>query len=299
MDLKKLRYFLVLADELHFARAAARLFIAQPPLSRQIRQLEKELGVELLVRTKRTVKLTAAGEYLRREAAALFAQVAALEGQVKLVGQGTLGQVKIGYVGAVMHTLLPSWLTELGRAYPHIGTVLEELPNQAQVDALRAGRLDLGFVRSPVAGDSLAAVPVLTETFSLVLAAAHPLAAKPDLALADLAGEPFICFSRDCAPAMVDAIFALCRAAGFAPRKAHETSQINTILRLVESGLGWSVVPSGVADGYRLNLRYVELAGSPERAEVSLLYNPALLSPAVRNIVALFTQLAKGEKKGR
>lgn len=293
MDLKKLRYFLVLAEELHFARAAERLFIAQPPLSRQIQQLEKELGVSLFARTKRTVKLTPAGEFLRREAALLFEQIAAVEGRVKLVGQGTLGQVKIGYVGAVMHSLLPSLLTELGREYPQISTTLEEMPNQAQVEALRTGRIDLGFVRSPVADDRLVALPVLSETFSLVLSAAHPLAAKSDLALRDLAGEPFICFSRECGPAMVDTIFAICRAAGFAPRKAHETSQINTILRLVESNLGYSVVPSGVREGYRLNLRYVELDDIPERAEVALLYNPALVTAAARNIVELFSRLAK------
>ncbi|MDT8901558.1 LysR family transcriptional regulator [Anaeroselena agilis] len=293
MDLKKLRYFLVLAEELHFARAAERLFIAQPPLSRQIRRLEEELGAELFARTKRTVKLTPAGEFLRRETALLFEQIAALEERVKLVGQGTLGQVRIGYVGAVMHSLLPSLLTELGREYPQISTMLEEMPNQAQVEALRAGRIDLGLVRSPVADERLVSFPVLSETFSLVISADHPLAAKSELALRDLADEPFICFSRECAPAMVDTIFAICRAAGFAPRKAHETSQINTILRLVESKLGYSVVPSGVREGYRLNLRYVELDGIPERAEVALLYNPALASAATGNIVELFGRLAK------
>lgn len=295
MDLKKLRYFLVLAEELHFARAAERLFIAQPPLSLQIQQLEKELGVSLFHRTKRTVRLTPAGEYLRREAAGLLAQLEAMAGQVRLVAQGTLGHVRIGYVGAVMHTLLPSWLTELSRQYPHIRTTLEELPNQAQVDALKAGRLDLGFVRSPVAYDALASLPVLEETFSLVVSAAHPLAARAGLSLRDLAAEPFIAFSRECAPAMVDTILAVCSAAGFAPRIAHETSQINTILRLVESGLGWSVVPSGVRDAYRLNLRYVELTDTPARAEVSLLYNPALANPATANIVALFARLAEGD----
>ena len=290
MELKRLEYFLAVAEELHFARAAKKLFIAQPPLSRQIQQLEKELGVKLFERTKRSVKLTAAGEYFKREISILFEHLLVVKKQLQLINQGTLGQLKIGYVGAVMHSFLPIVLRKLKIQYPHINTVLSELTNDAQIIALKNGQLDIGFIRSPIEADHLITKALFRETFSIIISLDHPLAVHDHIAINNLATDPFICFSRECAPVMVDKIIGVCNNAGFSPNKIHESSQINTILRLVESNLGYSIVPSSVRAGYSLNIKYYELTDIPDRAEISLIYNPVLITPLTHNVINLFTE---------
>lgn len=290
MELKQLQYFLAVAEELHFNKAAEKLHIAQPPLSRQIQQLEREVGAKLFERNKRNVKLTAAGEYLKKETIQLFNQIAFAKTQLRLIAQGSLGQLRIGYVGAVMHSLLPQVLKELRLQYPDISTILSEMGNEAQIAAIKNGQLDIGFVRTPIEVDDIIIMPIYQETFSVIISADHPLGASAYIELPDLAAEPFICFSRECAPGMVDRIIGICNQAGFSPCKIHETSQINTILRLVENNLGYSIVPSSVCLGYNLRIKYHELTDIPDRSEISLIYNPALLAPLTQNAIQLITE---------
>lgn len=290
MELKQLQYFLAVAEELHFNKAAEKLCIAQPPLSRQIQQLEKEVGAKLFERNKRNVRLTAAGEYLKKEAGQLFEHINIINKQICLIDQGIRGQLRIGYVGAVMYSLLPRVLKKLRTQYPDISTVLSEMGNETQIAALKSGQIDIGFVRTPMELEHIMVRPICRETFSIIISSDHPLGAQDHIELSDLAAEPFICFSRDCAPGMVDRIIGICNRAGFSPNKIHESSQINTILRLVESNLGYSIVPSSVCFGYNLKIKYFELTGIPDRAEISLIYNPAFITPLVQNAIQLVAE---------
>lgn len=287
MELRHLRYFSMLADELHFGRAAQKLFIAQPPLSRQIKILEDELGVMLFTRDSRKVKLTGYGEYLKKESDRLFAEVDGIVNNLKILKTGKAGSLTIGYVGAVMHSFLPMVLSEIVKKYPGINTRLNELDNESQMKELRNSSIDIGFLRTPLPGDDIIMEQVYSETLSAIISEDHPLAGKKKITLSDLSGEPFIAFTTRCSPGLRNSIISVCNRAGFVPRITHETSQINTILRLVECNLGYSIIPTSVKMGYNLNVRFIELNKYPERTEVYLAYNPSNDNPIIRNIIQL------------
>ncbi len=294
MKFRQLESFRVLSEELHFGRAARRLFIAQPPLSRQIQNLERELGVELFDRTSRRVRLTSCGEYLQSEVLQIFGRLESVQAQLKLMNEGAVGQVRIGYVGAVMHSILPAILKEFRRRQPQVSTILSELTNEGQIAALRNGGIDLGFIRAPVVVPDLAVKPIYAEPFALILPLGHPAARAKKAPLDRLAAEPFISFGRECAPGMVDAIMGICRRAGFSPKVVHTTSQINSIVRLVEAGLGWSIVPSTVQRAYDIRLRFFDLAFLPERAQLSVAFNPVRLSPAAARFIEVVEAIHTG-----
>lgn len=272
MELRHLKYFLTLSDELHFGKAAEKLFIAQPPLSRQIKELEENLGVKLFNRTKRNVELTPAGKYLQNEARNIFFQLENVKENIQSIGRGVDGQLKIGYVGAAMHSILPDILSRMNKQYPEIKTILFEMGNEEQKKAVLSGQLDVGFVRIPLVHEKLIVEKIHEETFSLIVSHNHPLAQKKRFNLINYANERFISFSSVCGRSMTYSIASICHKAGFAPNIAHETSQINTIVRLVESGIGYSIVPSSTVDAYNLKVKYVELKKYPERALLFLLY---------------------------
>lgn len=292
MELRHLKYFMAVADELHFKKAAQKLYIAQPPLSRQIKNLEDELGVELLKRNKKKVELTQYGIYLKGEAVKIFQQVEAIKNHLELLKKGTVGQIKIGYVGTVMHSLLPEVLKAIKKKFPEINTRLFELNNQEQVAALRSGEIDIGFIRMPMNIFDLEEKQIFKETFSLIIPKDHPAAGKSAFPISELKDEPFVVFSRDCAPEMFDTIIGICKKEGFAPRIVHESSQINSILRLVESGLGYSIVPSGVRNGYKVNVRFYELSKHKERAKLSLVYNPRHINNTSEMIINMIKSLS-------
>ena len=237
MNFRYLKYFSALAESLHFGKAAQRLFITQPPLSRQIKELEDELGVRLFNRNKRNVALTAQGEFLYSETQKILSQLRNIKRSVQLIDQGIVGQINIGYVGAAMHCVLPNLLVRLRKTYPEVSTVMKELGTESQVRAIRSAELDVGFVRTPLEINDLQVKSIFEEKFALVLPKENEFDGSPKRKLRALADEPFISFSRDCGPAFVDSIINICNKCNFSPRIVHEASQINTIIRLVESGL--------------------------------------------------------------
>lgn len=272
MELRHLKYFLTLSEELHFGKAAQKLYIAQPPLSRQIKELEDNLGVKLFNRTKRNVELTPAGKYLQAEAKQIFHQLDNVKEQIQSIGRGAYGQLKIGYVGAAMHSILPDILNRMNTGFPEVKILLFEMGNEEQKKALLSGALDVGFVRVPMIHEKLISKKICEETFSLIVSNNYPLAEKKKINLADFAKEQFISFSSVCGRSMTDNIISICHKAGFTPKISHETSQINTIIRLVESGIGYSIVPTNTRQVYNQNVKYVELKNYPERALLFLLY---------------------------
>ena len=296
MEIRQLKYFLMLAEELHFGKAAQKCFIEQPPLSRQIQKLEKELGVPLFIRDKRNVELTSFGKYLKEEAGKVIQQIQLIQNNISVLKEGTTGQIKIGYVGAAMHTILPMIISKLKDSYSDIYTILFEHTNENQINALRNGDIDIGFVRTPMDATDLRIEPIFVETFSLITPLTHRFAKKKKISLNEMAHESYIGFSHECAPGLADKIISICNRYGFSPKTTHVSTQINSILRLVESGLGYSIVPTSVKDGYSLKVKFFELIDVQERAELYLMYNPESQTPLLNNTIELIMSIMKNYK---
>ncbi len=287
MNYRKLECFLAVAEELHYGKAADKLYMAQPPLSRAIKELESELQVKLFTRNSRRVELTASGVFLNQEAKKAFMHLDQIKTHLAQIKQGKTGRLKIAYVGAAMHSILPGILDSLRNAFDvHIS--LAELKNEEQVEAVSSGRIDLGFLRSVPERKKLVAKKVYTETFSLILPIDHPLSKKKKLDLSALRHEPYIALNYDCAPALCDSINEILRKSGLPARAAHETSQVNSIVRLVESGMGFSIVPTSVKKAYALNVKFIELKQFTERAYLFLLHRKEI-DPFVRKCIDLIT----------
>jgi DNA-binding transcriptional LysR family regulator len=294
MELRHLRYFVVLAEELHFTRAAKRLGISQPPLSQQIRALELSLKASLFERTNRRVELTAAGRALLVEARATLYQA---ERAATIVGQaqrGEIGELKVGFApSAPLISPFTATIVAFRNASPGIRLVLNEQVTTEQIDALLERRLHIGFIRSPFTPDlpeALAAVELYREPLAVFMRADHRLARRErSVALKALADEGFVFFPRDSGTSLYDQVFALCRKAGFTPRIDQEARGNATILGLVAVGLGVSILPAslrGIAVA-GVACRAISPAGPP--TSVWLIHRRHDQSPSSEAFVALAT----------
>jgi DNA-binding transcriptional LysR family regulator len=247
-DLRHFRYFATLAEELHFGRAAARLHITQPGLSQQIQALEREIGVPLLDRTSRRVRLTAAGQTLFEESRRMLAQVERVVTLTRRTGAGDIGRLAIGAVESATYTVLPKVLREYGRLYPGVQLVMREMLSVHQIEALRRGEIDVGFARTPIETDELATLPLGEESLAVMLPAGHPLCEKAEVPLAALAKEPFILHPTPPSN-WASYIVAVCKGAGFEPRIAHEATVTTVAISFVAAELGITFVPASLAEG--------------------------------------------------
>jgi DNA-binding transcriptional LysR family regulator len=250
MELRHLRYFVAVAEELHFGRAAERLRIAQPPLSRQIRDLEREIGAPLFERVARGVELTAAGHAFLPEARLTLAQAERAQRSALRAAQGEAGRLRVGFVEAATWSgVLPEVLGFFRMHLPDIGLSLFEMEALQQADAFRDGRIDVGMLHSlpPDAERWLQAESVYSDPMVAALPAVHRLAGRTRIALADLAEEPWVLFPRPSAPVLYDALIARCRAAGFSPRVVQEAAGWHTVAGLVAAGVGAAFVPRSLA----------------------------------------------------
>jgi len=244
MELRHLRYFLAVAEELHFGRAAARLHIAQPPLSQQIRQLERELGFDLFLRTNRRVRLTDAGRAFRAEAQALLDRLGRAAVAAGRVARGESGALAVGFVASATYALLPALYRRFHERHPDVALTLAEMSTAEQVEALRAGRIQLGLARPPVGDETLAVEPLVDEPLVVALPTRHRLAPRRALALRTLASEPFVLFPSQPRPGWIDVVQDACRAAGFLPSVAQEVLELSTAVTLVAAGIGVTLVPA-------------------------------------------------------
>lgn len=242
MELRHLRYFVTLAEELHFGRAAERLHIAQPPLSQQIRQLETELGFELFHRTKRSVKLTEAGKVFLSEVQQILKQLEQAIQIGRQTSRGEMGQLIVGFVSSSAYNILPPILRTFRNCVPGVSLELHELTTHEQLQWLRDGRMDVGFVRSPIEDDIFSFEVIFAESLVVALPETHLLAKDKSVSLRSLASEPFILFPRLLAPGLYDLIISLCQQAGFSPSVTQEAIQMQTIVSLVAGGLGVAIV---------------------------------------------------------
>lgn len=260
MELRHLRYFQAVAEELHFGRAAARLHIAQPPLSQQIRALEQELGVTLLARTTRRVELTAAGElYLRRVSAILDAVDHAGREAVR-VHAGREGRIVIGCVGSATYSVLPQFVRAMAENVPHVEvSVRGEMLAPAQLDALADKTIDIGLLRPPISGAEVNTEVLRRDRLLVAVPASHLLARNDALVITDLCAEDFIAHVGQGRSVMGAVLSALCTDAGFVPQIRQEVAETSTLVTLVAAGLGVAVVPaptSGLGVG---GVRYLKL----------------------------------------
>ncbi len=287
IELRHLRYFLTVADELHFSKSAEKLFITQPALSRQIKQLEDYLGTPLLIRDKRNVKLTRTGEYLKDEAQFIFNHLDFVRQNIRHLSSGDKGQLRIGFVGSAMQSIIPGLLRQIHDQSPDIHTVLTELPNQDQIDRIKKDELDIGFIRTMRLPEGLYKKDVYEESFCLVLPSNHPLDQKNFKTVKDLENESFILFSSQYSHGYYEKIMSIFEDYGFTPKVAHESVHSSTIFRLVENELGIGIVPSSLKRGFNLDIKFIDLNKIPQRTTLSAVWKTDNRNPVLDRITAL------------
>jgi len=293
VELRHLRYFVAVAEERHFGRAAERLKIAQPPLSRQIQDLEAELGVRLFDRSRRKVELTPAGAALLENARGVFNALELAVRETKRAARGERGRIAIGYPTSLAYSGLSELLRAFRAKFPDVEVALSELSPQAQIDALRAGRLDVGFVRAVRDEPGLSSILLRREPLVIALPADHALAPRKRIQLASLAGEPFVFFPRSRSPAFFDHVMRLCHAAGFTPHIAQEAQQLD-VVSLVSAGFGVSIVPSSLRHVRRAGVVYRSIAGNP-KTDLRVAWRKDNDSPVVRGLVEVVRKLGMRE----
>jgi DNA-binding transcriptional LysR family regulator len=283
IDLRQLRYFQAVAEELHFGRAAARLSIAQPALSRQIQQIEQELGTPLLRRTQRRVELLPAGALLLERSRAIQQELARTLADVRRTGAGELGKLALGFIHSSTYGLLPSVIRRFRQLYPGIELELHELPIPTQHAALVRGTIDLGLLRLQAGPAELEQVAVLPDPFVLAVPARHALAARERVRLKEAAGEPFILFNQAEAPLLHDRVQALCEQAGFQPHVVQRATQLHTIVGLVGGGLGVAVLPATARNLHPKQVRFLQIADKAEPLQIALAWRRGHETPAIRS----------------
>lgn len=275
MELRHLLYFKTVAEQLHFRKAAAKLFISQPPLSRQIKELENELGVVLFARKEKRVTLTEAGKYFKGEVDAIFSRLEEAKNIVHQIHNSESGELKIGYISSVYQSHLADVLIAMRDVFPYIKTNLFEIPTSAQIKGLEQGTLDVGILRGPVHSEQLKVETLFLDPFVVVAPASKGKYRKQEKLAAYLKDSPFIFFSRDIAPHYNDKLIEICARMGFKPDIVHEANNAHSILQLVEAGLGVSILPYSLKQQYSsLKVSFIELKDTPVNTEVVLAYKP-------------------------
>ena len=297
MELRHLRYFVAVAEECHFGRAAQRLHIAQPPLSQQIKQLEAELGVQLLTRSTRRVDLTPAGAQYLERARSILANVDAARDDAQLIRDGRMGRVTIGFTGSATYELLPGMSRMLRTELPGLELDLRgELLTPTQVAGLVDGTLDIGFLRPPVQVPEVEVHPLRREPLVVVLPETHVQAGRARVALADLAEEPFITYPSQHRSVVHDAVLDACQTAGFTPR-ATEVAETSTLVSFVAAGLGVALVPESVQHLRITGAVYRPLAETSPTVELAVATRRGETSPAVRQVLTVARGLFRAAEK--
>ncbi|WP_273276505.1 LysR family transcriptional regulator [Maribacter polysiphoniae] len=287
LELRHFTYFLAVAEELHFRKAAEKLFISQPGLSRQIKQMEGILQVQLFVRDKKKVILTPAGHYLKGQAEAIFHQINEAKRQLQLIGEGDKGEIRIGFLGSAMQSVIPNLLLSLKDKFPNIKTSLEERSNMAQVEAVLKDELDIGFVRLSRVPKALGMTTVYRDTFSLVLPENYPMLTRNFEGMHQFANDDFILFSKEYSPFYFETIMSICSDAGFVPKVSHKTVHAHTIFKLVENNMGIAIVPTALKSGFQMRVKFIELRNIDQRALLSAIWKKDNPNPVLKNCMDL------------
>lgn len=276
MELRHLRYFVAVADELSVTRAASRLNIAQPALSHQIKSLEQEVGTALLHRLPRGVALTGPGTLFADDARAILAAVGAATARARRAAAGEVGTIRIGFVGsASFNPFVTGAIRDYGTAFPDVEIELVEEPTGSLITSLKAGRVDVAFLR-PASGDrdGLWSRHLFDEPMIIAVPVTHPLAERKSVPLSELADEAFIFYPRRNGRALYDAIVHACEAAGFTPHVAQDAPQLTSVVNLVATGIAIAIVPVSMARLSMYEVRYLSIDGMAPAASMSLMRGP-------------------------
>jgi DNA-binding transcriptional LysR family regulator len=285
MELRQLKYFVTVAEELNFRRAAERLFMEQPPLSRQIRQLEDELQVKLFHRSQRGVTLTPAGQAFLDEARLTLAQA---KRAVKVAQQSSQPQnLAIGFSICTFNQVLPELIQTYRQKCPDIAVTLTEMSTEAQIQALLNEAIDIGFIHAPISHPDLLLLTLVTEPLVVALPPDHPLVQQEHIDWRAIANEPFILFPESVKPELYAQIMQLCQQAGFSPRIVQKASPPEVMLGLVASGMGISLVAAGAESRHPVGIVYRPLSTPAPILEIAAVWRKQSISPALNDFLVL------------
>lgn len=293
MELRQLRHFIVLAEEMHFGRAAKRLFMTQPALSASLMRLEDDLRVRLFERDSKMIEITLAGRALLERAKEIVSLAEKQEQFGHAMAEGRAGFIEVGFTGTLLFRGLAEVLNEFNCSFPEIELAVREFSTQVQSDMLRAGRLDAAFINSPVPPAGLESMVLFEERFVACLPKAHRMAGSQILDVKDLKNEVFVMFSRDPSPAYYDHVIAICANAGFQPNVRVAASQVLSIVALVSSGLGVSLVPESVQRAGLAGVVYIPLQGVIEQPTAFLAWNAERDVPGLKNLLKTVERVRK------
>jgi DNA-binding transcriptional LysR family regulator len=294
MELRHLRYFIVVAEELNFTRAAERLHIAQPPLSQQIQALEAELGVQLFERKKRPLQLTPAGQVLLTEARLVFATVERAIISTKRASRGEIGRLVVGANSSIANSVLPDILRVFRSRFGDVELVLRELTSFQQIQELRSRQIDVGFDRLPNENENesdLSFLPILQESLVIALPEQHPLAVKSQIPLKALADEPFVLPPPDLVPSYSQ-IIDLCQQVGFTPKVVQQATWMITVLSLVAGGVGIALLPANAQNLVRKGVVYREIQGENLTRQLAVIWRRDDSSIILREFIAVTKDIA-------
>ncbi|MDQ0626872.1 MULTISPECIES: LysR family transcriptional regulator [Paraburkholderia] len=286
IDIKPLRYFVMLAETRHFGRAAARLNLSQPPLSRQLAALEASLGVTLIERSPRSVTLTAAGERFYADAKAILASVEQAVSNAQAAASGEAGKLAIGFTMCAAYNVVPGYARAFGAAYPEVALSLREVVSNDLAAQVVAGHIDAAIMFPHVPGKGLATRTILREPLCVALSRGHPRARARRLRIAQLAGEPFVLASEEVAPTLRATILEHCRSGGFEPDIRFEVQLQQTVLSLVDEGVGVALVPASMRKAQLAGVVFKPLVDAPLVEQV-LAWSPANRNPCLGRFLEL------------
>jgi len=287
IELRHLRYFLAVAEELHFRKAAEKLFISQPGLSRQVKLLEEELGVVLFERHTRKVVLTKVGAYLKEEFTLQLKTLSHTLDTAKLLQDGKKGALKIGYVGSAMQDVIPNLLLSFEKNHPNILFNLKEIDNQKQINGLLDYSLDIGFVRLERVPRALEIKTILKESFCLVLPQDHSINELNFSNLGQFKEESFILFDAKYSASYYEKVMQIFDDCGFTPLISHNTIHSSSIFKLVENKFGISIVPKSLAQKRGHHIKFIELDMISQKTTLSVIWNPKNSNPILQDVLEL------------
>lgn len=300
MDLRHLKYFLAVAEELNIGRAAARLHISQPPLTRQIKGLEEELGVELFVRTPKGVELTQAGEMFKEEARSICMLVEAATDRVQRAGEGKLGRIDVGIFGSGIYGVIPDVLEAFRTQLPGVNVVLHTMNKNEQIEALRQRRITVGFNRMTPPLPDIGRELVTTERVLVALHEGHALAKQASVSLRALRDEPLVLFPSVGRPNFIDKVIELCKQQGFEPQVAQEVGDAVTGIALVAAGYGASLIPESLTTLKMPRVVYRPLTDAPQAfIDLSVLYRATDNSPLLRAFLGVVREFRARLEKAK
>ena len=259
MELRHLKYFLKLAEELSFIRAAEKLFISQPPLSRQIKELETEIGAQLFERNNKRVALTEAGKFYEKEMREVFKNIERINIKTKKISENQSGEFRIAYVSSTFSGDISTLIQFLSKEYPYVNFRLYEVPTVKQIKALEEFKIDLGIIRAPLHSPKIASQLWFKDSFSLVFNKnLYPIQSEQEIEY--LNETTFVFFNKDYSPQYYDNLLQICAHFGFAPKVVHESNNISSIIQLVKNGLGVSIVPTNILKSHNYpEIGYIEI----------------------------------------